>query len=131
MNINADDLKLSQIVQFMANDSKQREWDNIITCHAGESTAKTWSFARKTMGKHSLSSKDCSPIKSVWLSACGNFGFLGSSNGQIDKYNMQSGLYRSSFKGHIKAITALASDNVNMVLISASLDLTLKVFKFS
>ena len=111
---------------------KQKEWDNIITSHSGESTAKTWSFSKKKLGKHSLSTKDGQTLKAVWLSSCGNFAFLGSQGGRIDKYNMQSGLYRSSIPhAHSKAITSLFSDNTNTILVSASLDSHLKIWDFN
>ena len=85
-----------------------------------------------------MCSKDGSAIKSVWISACGNFGFVGSEKGKIDKFNMQSGLYRASFpptakanSGHKKAITSLLTDNTNSVLISASLDKSVKIWDFN
>ena len=45
----------------------------------------------------------------------------------IEKYNMQSGLIRNSFKAHTKEITAILSDNVNMTFVSSSLDSSIKV----
>jgi len=38
-------------------------------------------------------------IKCVAISYCGNYGFLGTANGGIDVYNVQSGILRKSFKG--------------------------------
>jgi U3 small nucleolar RNA-associated protein 21 len=70
-------------------------------------------------------------IKSVCISVCGNYGFIGSALGRIDKYNMQSGLYRSSMIGHSKAITFIVSDNINQFVISASLDGTIKFWDFN
>ena len=34
----------------------------------------------------------------VELSNCGNFGLLGYSSGHLDMWNLQSGLFRGSFK---------------------------------
>ena len=45
----------------------------------------------------------------------------------IEKYNVQSGLIRNSFKAHSKEITSILSDNVNMTFISSSLDSSIKV----
>ena len=33
----------------------------------------------------------------ISVSMCGNFGFAGFENGQIEKFNMQSGLHRTVF----------------------------------
>ena len=120
------------IYKMELDSAKQREWDNIITCHTGETSAKTWSFAKKRIGSHNLASKDGSIIKSVWVSSCGNFAFLGSALGGIDKYNMQSGLFRTTFeKKHTKAITSIVSDNVNMNVITGSLDKTVNIWDFN
>jgi U3 small nucleolar RNA-associated protein 21 len=130
LSVDPSTLKLSTIVNFDASHFKEREWDNIITCHSNESFVKTWNFQRKAIGNNSLESKDGSPVKAVKISACGNFAFIGSAAGQIDKYNMQSGLYRQSMVGHSKAVQALACDDVNLLLISGSLDCSIKFWDF-
>ncbi|KAJ3268605.1 hypothetical protein HDV01_002543 [Terramyces sp. JEL0728] len=124
-------LRLPNIIQFDSNEMKQKEWDNVVTCHSGDSKARTWSFQRKAIGKHVLAAKDNSAIKSVLISACGNFCFLATSQGNIDKYNIQSGLFRQTIEAHKSAITCLGSDNVNKLLISASLDHKLKFWDFN
>ena len=47
------------------------------------------------------------------ISACGNFGIVGTSNGRVDRYNLQSGLHRASYEheGHTvrKAYPTLAA----------------------
>ncbi|CAG8567238.1 8534_t:CDS:10 [Acaulospora morrowiae] len=128
---NLDALKLPQIIRFSA--SKQKEWDNIITCHINDSGARTWSFQSKVIGKHVLRTLDGTHIKAVNISACGNFCFIGSSSGAIEMYNMQSGIHRKTFAGeekHTKAISGLASDSNNRILISSSLDGTVKIWDF-
>lgn len=42
---------------FMAEDVRQSAWDNIVTCHQGAMEARTWSFQRKSIGKHHLKSQ--------------------------------------------------------------------------
>ncbi|KAI8915791.1 quinon protein alcohol dehydrogenase-like superfamily [Gorgonomyces haynaldii] len=126
-----EDLKLKHIVQFDCNPAKQRDWDNIITCHTNESAVKTWSFQRKAIGKHTLTPQDGSPVKSVCLSSCGNFCFIGTQQGRIDKFNMQSGIYRQSYVHHTKPVTSLVCDNVNKLLISSSLDATILFWTFN
>ncbi|KAL2912352.1 rRNA-processing protein utp21 [Polyrhizophydium stewartii] len=129
-----DALKLPQIVQFSANTAKEKEWDNIITCHINQTVARTWHFQRKAIGKHQLVSLDGSSIKAVAVSACGNYGFIGTIKGRIDRFNMQSGQHRQAYTGgdfgHTKAVTAIASDNVNRVVYSTSIDKSLKFWDF-
>lgn len=67
------------------------------------------------------------------ISACGNFGFIGCASGQIEMFNLQSGLHRRTFsgpEGHKKAVTSLASDTTNRYLISVSVDRNIKIWNF-
>ncbi|RUS31073.1 Utp21 specific WD40 associated putative domain-containing protein [Jimgerdemannia flammicorona] len=125
LNLKVDDLKLPQVTYFSASKAKQKDWDNILTCHLNETAARTWSYQRKALGKHVLASKDQSQIKVVAISTCGNFGIIGSAAGGIDMFNMQSGLHR-----HTKAVTGLATDNLNRTLISGSIDATIRIWDF-
>lgn len=114
--------RVTQVLDFDSNFLKERDWDNVITCHSKSNQAKTWNFSRKAIGKHTFTSTDNSFIKSVAISHCGNFGFIGSSNGVIDMFNMQSGLFRKSFVGHSKSITGLFTNEMSSKLFSTSLD---------
>ncbi|KAG0764980.1 hypothetical protein G6F33_002109 [Rhizopus arrhizus] len=129
--ISMDDLKLPQILDFDINMTKAKEWDNVITCHANDSAARTWTTKNKRLGSHVLLSTDKTAVKSTCISSCGNFGYLGCASGQIDIYNMQSGLHRKTFggsDGHKKAITGLTTDIINKCLITASVDKTIKIW---
>ncbi|RUS16773.1 hypothetical protein BC937DRAFT_90825 [Endogone sp. FLAS-F59071] len=130
LNLKVDELKLPQVIYFAASDAKQKEWDNILTCHLNDTGARSWSYQRKALGNHVLASKDRSQIKVVAISACGNFGLIGSSSGSIDMFNMQSGFHRKAFAGHTKAITGLVTDNFNRIVISSSIDATIKIWNF-
>ncbi|KAJ1342728.1 hypothetical protein BSLG_002825 [Batrachochytrium salamandrivorans] len=128
-------IKLPQIGQFSANPAKEKQWDNIISCHAHQTVARTWHFQRKAIGKHQFCSKDGSAIKAVAISGCGDFGFIGTSHGRIDKFNMQSGHHRTAYtggdNGHTKAITVIAPDHIGRFIYTASLDKTVKFWSFS
>ncbi|KAH6575705.1 hypothetical protein BASA62_001790 [Batrachochytrium salamandrivorans] len=134
-NVHIDALKLPQIGQFSANPAKEKQWDNIISCHAHQTVARTWHFQRKAIGKHQFCSKDGSAIKAVAISGCGDFGFIGTSHGRIDKFNMQSGHHRTAYtggdNGHTKAITVIAPDHIGRFIYTASLDKTVKFWSFS
>jgi U3 small nucleolar RNA-associated protein 21 len=131
LKVHVDELKLSQILQFDFNVNKESQWDNVVTCHANDKNARTWSYQRKAIGKHNLPSTDNSPIKSVCISECGNFAFLGTFKGTIDKYNMQSGLHRGTFKGHSNSVTGLCATILNTMVLSVSLDKTLRFWNFA
>ena len=88
--------------------------------------------------------------QAVCVTACGNFGFLGSSTGEIKMWNMQSGKERRNFsltgapsgntepkiiatnkpkkvktqavKKSTKAITGLATDALNTTVVASTLD---------
>ncbi|KAG5458112.1 MAG: WD40-repeat-containing domain protein, partial [Olpidium bornovanus] len=117
-NVKVDELKLPHITHFSANrlrlavlaircvlimfspdPAKQKDWDNIITVHAGAGVGRTWSLQRKTLGKHTLKMTDNTIPRTTAISACGNFAFMGSVNGLIDMFNIQSGLHRRTFGG--------------------------------
>jgi U3 small nucleolar RNA-associated protein 21 len=134
-NLTEEDLKLPPFIDFDASVVKQREWDNVVTCHEGSSKAYSWRKEHFTLGKHVFFSKGPergSPITAVAISSCGNFALIGSQSGWVDKYNLQSGMHRGSFgeSAHDGAVQGLAVDLLNRILISASLDGTIKFWDF-
>ena len=50
-------LPVLPVLLFRVEDTRQRDWDGIITCHYGTSEAQTWNFQNKCIGKHSLKPK--------------------------------------------------------------------------
>ncbi|KAG0284216.1 hypothetical protein BGZ96_011385 [Linnemannia gamsii] len=130
LNLKIDELKLPLVTTLAASPSKEKEWDNILTAHWNEPGVRSWNYQRKALGAHIMSPKDGSATKTVAVSSCGNFGFVGSALGGVDMYNMQSGLFRRSYEvdGHKKSVTGLQSDRLNRTLISGSLDGLLKMW---
>ncbi|KAI9255740.1 Utp21 specific WD40 associated putative domain-containing protein [Phascolomyces articulosus] len=131
--VTEESLKLPIITEFASSSAKDKEWANIITCHMNDNGGRSWRTKNKTIGDHTLLSSDKSANKVTCISACGNFGFIGSASGQIDMFNLQSGLHRkvySGAEGHKKAVTGLASDLANRYLISGSVDRTIKIWDF-
>ncbi|KAI8614808.1 quinon protein alcohol dehydrogenase-like superfamily [Chytriomyces sp. MP71] len=118
------------IIHFDACESGN-DWDDVVTVEANNQLVKTWKLKRGAIGNHELSTSDKSPAKIASISPCGNFAFVGSTLGGIDMYNMQSGRLKKSFPKnqlHSKAIVGLAVDSLSSILVSASLDGTLKVW---
>ena len=58
---------------------------NVVTCHAGSPVAYSWDTTTKALAPHTLAARPAAPITAVAISACGNFAFLGSAIGAIDK----------------------------------------------
>eukprot|EP01129_Flabellula_baltica_P000092 TRINITY_DN1009_c1_g1_i2.p1 TRINITY_DN1009_c1_g1~~TRINITY_DN1009_c1_g1_i2.p1 ORF type:complete len:667 (-),score=140.06 TRINITY_DN1009_c1_g1_i2:717-2696(-) len=128
-------MKLSSITDFDALRIRQREWDNIITSHDESDCARTWSKENYRLGAHKLKSTSPTPtvITSVAISSCGNFAIIGAKNGWIDIFNIQSGIHRGTFSdsnGHSNVISGLIVNQNNTLLISSSLDGTLKFWSF-
>ncbi|KAF9154050.1 hypothetical protein BG015_001992 [Linnemannia schmuckeri] len=130
LNLKIDELKLPLVTTLAASPAKEKEWDNILTAHWNEPGVRSWNYQRKALGAHIMSPRDGSATKTVAVSSCGNFGFVGSASGGIDMFNMQSGLFRRSYEedGHKKSVTGLQSDRLNRTLISGSLDGLLKLW---
>lgn len=138
------DLKLNRIVALDACDVRERDWSNVITAHEGDSSAYVWRLQRYALGEHVLSpppkellnQPPPAPVTAVCLSRCGNFGFVASAAGRLDRYNMQSGLHRGCYRrpalnAHDGAIYGLATDGSNHYVVSTGLDAMLRVWSFS
>ncbi len=83
--------------------------------------------------------------------SCGNFGCVGSASGRLDRYNMQSGLHRGGYSrnsssttttmnnnmqhhmtvaAHDGAVTGVATDSTNTVVVTVGHDGWLRVWDF-
>lgn len=140
LNLSEEDLKLPPVVAMAACQVRERDWYNVITCHEGQHIARTWKSEQKGMGPHKLASTagERGAIKSVAISACGSFGFIGAVTGHVDVYNMQSGFLRGSFmdaslqeRAHTATVSGIACDGLNETVLTVSLDGTLKVWDFT
>ena len=84
---------------------RERDWCNVITAHERDSRAYIWRLQHYALGEHVLApppkellnAAPPAPVTAVALSRCGNFGFVGSASGRVDRYNMQSGLHRGQY----------------------------------
>lgn len=131
----ADEIeRLSPMRGVAVSQRTSGRWANVITCHVDDMNAYTWQSNKKVISEHKCSTTDKSAVMSVEISACGNFGFVGSARGRVDKYNMQSGAHRGTFgdtaTGHSGAVHGIAADRTNQCVISGSYDGTVKVWDF-
>ncbi|KAJ6262891.1 U3 small nucleolar RNA-associated protein [Drechslerella dactyloides] len=131
--------------------SNELGWEGVITGGREEAFARSWSWSKRRIGRWTLPTGDGGEVKSVAISPCGTFGLVGSAKGAIDMYNLQSGIHRARFPAratkaqiaarkngqgsragwkHAGAVTGLAVDSVNRVMISCGLDGFVKFWEF-
>ncbi|KAH0628125.1 hypothetical protein JD844_008892 [Phrynosoma platyrhinos] len=135
-----DTMALPPITTFASEVARQSDWDGIIACHQGYVTCTTWNFQKTSMGIHKLKPKDFSKNKplgvyatAVDITSCGNFAVIGLTTGQVDIYNMQSGIHRGHYgkeKAHESSIRGVAVDGLNQLTITAGSEGLIKFWKF-
>jgi len=86
--------QIGDVVAVGGSVTREDEWDSVITASRGERGARTWSWKRKAVGSHLLYLGDKSAATAACVSNCGNFGIVGSEMGNVEVFNMQSGIKR-------------------------------------
>ncbi|KAJ9502319.1 rRNA-processing protein utp21 [Exophiala xenobiotica] len=139
-----------------AEETSTTGWESIITAHADDRFARTWSWGRKKAGRWSFETSDHKPVTSVAITSCGTFAIIGSAGGSLDMFNLQSGVHRQRYpprltppqakqlkqqgqseerisvpQGHRDAITGIVVDNLNRTMVSTSLDGSIVFWEFS
>ncbi|KAI9820373.1 MAG: hypothetical protein M1827_005997 [Pycnora praestabilis] len=125
-----------------ASESGTTGWESVVTGHKGDKAARTWFWGRKKAGRWAFETGDASEVtvcipcdlnhaaliqkittlrrlvQSVAMTPCGTFALLGSANGGIDMFNLQSGIHRQRFPSRLtpaqarKLQTQRGADNV-------------------
>lgn len=115
--------RVPEITSMSMSVAREGDWENMLTTHKGETFARTWDLKHKRAGKFQLATVDGGLAKSVCVSQCGNFALVGSLEGGIGVYNLQSGLLRRKYMLHKKkAVTGVAIDGMNRKMVSSGLD---------
>uniref|UniRef100_A0A0D9WSJ9 WDR36/Utp21 C-terminal domain-containing protein n=1 Tax=Leersia perrieri TaxID=77586 RepID=A0A0D9WSJ9_9ORYZ len=140
LRLKEEEIKLKPVIAFDCAEIRSRDWCNVVTCHTDTPQAYVWRLQNFVIGEHILtpSSGTKSPIKACAISACGNFTFLGTEGGWIEKFNLQSGISRGSYidtslaikRAHDGEVVGLACDATNGSLISAGYGGDIKVWDF-
>ncbi|KAL5635715.1 hypothetical protein ACGC1H_004506 [Rhizoctonia solani] len=139
-------LKLPAITALAYSSTRSKDWEDVLSAHTGETFARTWSVREKKLGKWSMGGAEkakgvsakgkgvdvsLGAIKAVCVSACGNFGFIGTTKGVVQAYNMQSGLKRRTYVvGKDQTVTGIATDALNRVLVASTLSGSIHFFDF-
>jgi len=162
--------KLAPLRDVAVCSAKEGRWASVLSCHAGDPSAYTWEASKKAIGAHKLTvplgggaggagggAAVVPTVSCVCISPCGSYGLLGSSNGRVDKFNLQSGQHRGQFgaphstanasKGkkkqraaaaaaakaasHMGAVHGVVCDATNVSAVSGGFDGLLKWWDFS
>lgn len=137
-----DPALMPPIIQFTSETTREKEWDSIAAIHSDMVMTTTWSFDKRRMGTHRLTppkydNKNKIKTKAVAtcisLSHCGNFVLIGYSAGDVERFNIQSGLHRASYgkpKAHDTEVRGIVTDNLNQMVITGGSDCFIKFWNF-
>lgn len=133
-----DKLILPPITNLSSCMQRDKQWDSIATLHKGMFVATTWSYNKLRMGDYKLKPPKAEKgvtATCLTVTHCGNFVIIGYSNGQVHKYNMQSGIHRGHYGGenmcaHKGALRGVETDLCNQRVITVGGDDKLKFWHF-
>ena len=117
-------IKKHSIINFDFNEFRERDWSNIALIISEYEKPILYLYENSSISEvqPKLKTKN-SFCTCVCISICGNFAFCGFQNGNIEKFNMQSGLSRWVIEhahGVGNEVNDLKSDGLNSMLISIS-----------
>jgi U3 small nucleolar RNA-associated protein 21 len=130
--VKPEELKLPPVVAFDAEEIRENDWDNVVTCHWGHSVAQTWRLQNKSIGRHKLKPQYAPANSSATVatvSHCGNFALIGYLSGHVEIFNIQSGLHRGCI-AHDGAVKGIVIDAISQGVVTRSADKTLKFWTF-
>ncbi|KAB7504795.1 WD repeat-containing protein 36 [Armadillidium nasatum] len=133
--------KMPPIVALTSETTQEKPWDNIVCIHRNCRIVSTWSFDKQKLNENKLQEKKIRSkeyvkayASSMALSFCGNYIIIGFSSGNLDKYNIQSGIYQGSYgspdTAHEDTVSGVVCDGLNQRVISGDLSGTLKCWEF-
>lgn len=140
-----DPFQMPPIFDFASEFTRENEWDNIAAIHSGLVVTTTWSFKKSKMGELKLVPEQYQnrnrtdfTVEATCLSLthCGNFIIVGYSAGDVERFNIQSGMHRQQYgdkvkKAHQVAVRGVHSDNLNQVTVSGDSDGIVKFWNFA
>lgn len=113
---NEGSLRIGRVTQLAVNPAKSTEWPTILTTHENDGAGIRWNAETKSINHNKLMNTNAPAVASATtcsISSCGNYGFLGFGDGRVERYNMQSGLYRGRYG---KGSNSSASTNAGLTL---------------
>ncbi|BGP02493.1 putative WD-repeat protein [Rhodotorula toruloides ATCC 204091] len=136
LDVRPSSLKLPLITSLAYSTARARDWDDVVSVSADESLGRSWSVENKRVGKWTFATEGKATVSAV--TACGNFGLVGSQAGDVQMFNMQSGMKRKVFKVpnagvtdvRGRHVTGLAIDALNRCVVVSTLKGALHFFDF-
>jgi U3 small nucleolar RNA-associated protein 21 len=149
LQVSVASLRAPPVVDIHYSSARSRDWDDVVTCHAGEVVGRTWSVENKRKGNSTFADAENDGLKGVakvrrsqslpvrclvercaqctCVSACGNFGLVGFSSGIVGLWNMQSGIRRRTFDTRDparrpSAVTGIVCDSLNRRVVVGTQD---------
>lgn len=126
------------IIHFTSETTREKHWDSIVAIHSDLVQATTWSFDKRKMGDLKLLSEKFKDSKKkdfatcLNMTHCGNFVIIGYSNGDVERFNVQSGQHRATYgsPAHTSDVRGVWVDNLNQIVITGGVDCFLKFWNF-
>ncbi|GAA6025323.1 hypothetical protein JCM8202_002695 [Rhodotorula sphaerocarpa] len=136
LDVRPSSLKLPLITSLAYSTSRAREWDDVVSVSADETLGRSWSVENKRAGKWTFNTDGKATTSAV--TACGNFGLVGSLAGDVQMFNLQSGLKRKTFRvpnagvNDVRGrhITGIAIDALNRNVVVSTLKGAIHFFDF-
>ncbi|GAA6053196.1 hypothetical protein JCM3770_000024 [Rhodotorula araucariae] len=136
LDVRPSSLKLPLITSIAYSTARSRDWDDVVSVSADESLGRSWSVENKRAGKFTFATEGKATVSCV--TACGNFGLVGSQAGDVQLFNMQSGIKRKAFKVpnagvtdvRGRHVTGVSVDALNRVVVVSTLKGALHFFDF-
>ncbi|XP_008391429.3 U3 small nucleolar RNA-associated protein 21 homolog isoform X2 [Malus domestica] len=139
LKMKEEEIKLKPVISF-DSEIRERDWCNVVTCHMDTAEAYVWRLQNFVLGEHILKPRpeNPTPVKACAISACGNFAVLGTADGWVERFNLQSGISRGSYMdtserrsfAHDGEVVGIACDSTNTLMISAGYHGDIKVWNF-
>lgn len=101
-------------------------WESVVTGHREDKYARTWFWGRKKAGRWAFETGDGGYVRSVAMSPCGTFAVVGSENGGVDMFNLQSGQHRQRFPSKLTPAQAKKLKLEQLQALEAGVDGTSK-----
>lgn len=81
-------------------------WESVVTAHKNDPYARTWFWGRKVAGRWAFRTSDGSNVSTIAITSCGTFTLVGSQEGSIKMFNLQSGAARQKFPAAVSSAQA-------------------------
>eukprot|EP01028_Stygiella_incarcerata_P008702 TRINITY_DN387_c0_g1_i1.p1 TRINITY_DN387_c0_g1~~TRINITY_DN387_c0_g1_i1.p1 ORF type:complete len:901 (+),score=214.91 TRINITY_DN387_c0_g1_i1:111-2813(+) len=136
-SFSSPEISLKDIVQLSSGTMRSRDWEDLLTIHHRSRVATLWSVENRRSKEKALKLPRSHSSNDYWtcgcVSACGNFAILGTHEGYVFKFNMQSGKRREFFRardvlshgGRLSSdnhISSIVADSTNSTIFVAAMD---------